>query len=54
MTDMLALHIPRPVGAVISGPATSHHSVHTLRVAPVWSCIALRKSEAVRRTHSAR
>ena len=44
---------PTPIGAVISGPATSNHLVHTSRVAPIRSSIALRNSEAVRRTHSA-
>ena len=45
--------IPTPIGAVISGPATSNHPVHTSRVAPIWSSIDLPKGEAVRRTHSA-
>ena len=45
--------IPTPIGAVIRGPATSNHPVHTSRVAPIWSSIDLPKGKAVRRTHSA-
>jgi hypothetical protein len=45
-----------PLGVVISGPATSNHSVHTPRVAPLRSSTATStappKSEAVQHTQS--
>ena len=41
---------PTPRGVVISGPATSHHSVHTSRVAPLRSGTAPPKSEAMQHT----
>ena len=41
---------PTPRGVVISGPATSHHSVHTSRVAPLKSGTAPPKCEAVQHT----
>ena len=51
---ILGLHysppIPPPRGVVISGPATSHHSVHTSRVAPLRSGTAPPKSEAMQHT----
>ena len=43
---------PPPHEARISGPATCHHSVHTLRVIPAWSCIAPPMSGAVQSTQS--
>ena len=50
-TDMQPFH-PPPRGIVISGPATCHHSVHTLRVTPAWSCTAPPKSVVVQSTQS--
>ena len=41
---------PTPLGVVISGPTTSHHSVHTSRVAPLRSGTAPPKSEAMQHT----
>ena len=43
---------PPPIGVVISGPATCHHSVHTLRVTPTWSCTAPPKGGVVQCTQS--
>jgi hypothetical protein len=50
-TAMQPAH-PTSRGVVIRGPATSHHAVHTSRVAPLKSGTAPPKSEAVQHTQS--